>query len=173
MRYTRKLTVTAFAAALIALGTGEAQAQSASATAKATINIPTVLFLEIDDTEVTFPEIGVAEFEAGHVEADRTTTVTTKGNVPHKVTIAAEAPNFSGGSAPSAENLTWSVDGSSFTALSTSETDLVTGLDRGVNDMAAEVSYRFELDWADPDAAPTNGDATLDFTYTAVSTATP
>jgi len=158
--------VAAFAALLNA---EEAQAQS-TVNATATIQIPQVLYISVDETAITFnsPAVDATDFEAGFKAADQTSTVTHKGNIVHDVEIKADATDFTATNDPvnnikPAADFQYSTDGgSNFTSISTTAADVVTAAPQGGN--TQQVNYQILLSYAD--AADTY---TLGFTYTIVA----
>lgn len=168
----KRLTSLAVALFLVVAGVATAEAQP-SETATATVNIPTVLFMDVSGTTINFSGVDATDFENGVVSADNSTTIDTKGNVAHDVTVQAEADNFTGGSGNKpATDLIWSAsgaisapgDGSSVPQQSGGPVDVATALSRG-NPAAITVDYGILLDYAtdEPDTY------SLDFTYTVVA----
>jgi len=166
----KKLTMTILGAFLLV---NAAQVSAQSQAANASVTIPEVLAITVDQTNIAFPAVTAADFTAGYVDAGVTSTIDTRGNVVHDVTIQADAAAFtyvgSASPAPSkpAADLSWSNDGgTSFTAIdNAAATDVATALARGVNAGAAAITYRIGLDLAsDPP-----GDYSLAFTYTVVA----
>lgn len=143
-----------------------ATAQS-QANATASIDIPQVLYVEVTNTSVTFPQPTASDFNTGHVSADVSSDITHRGNVAHDVTISADASNFTGGSGSKpASDLEWSADGgSSWNSLSTTAANVVTGASAGQHNSAETVDYRMLLDYSTdaPDSY------TLDLTYSVVA----
>ncbi|MDT8436703.1 MAG: hypothetical protein RRA92_08100 [Gemmatimonadota bacterium] len=155
----------ALAAALLAVP-GAAVAQT-TAPATATLNIGQVLFIDLTNDAITFPNPGAAEFQAGLVDANEQSTVSFGGNITHDVTIQADAASFTPGGgatfAKPASDLLYDVNGSgTFTAISTTEADIVTAAPPGTD--ARTVDYRVALD----ETADEPGTYTLGFTYTIV-----
>lgn len=168
-----KQRITSLAVALLLVVAGVATAEAQSTTATAEINIPTVLFMDVSGTTVSFDDPAAADFENGVIPANNSTTIDTKGNVAHDVTVQAEADNFSGGSGNKpAGDLIFSTgggisapgDGTSVPESSGSPVDVATALSRG-NPGAVTVDYGILLDYTtdEPDTY------TLDFTYTVVA----
>ncbi|MFW5946971.1 MAG: hypothetical protein ACOCUW_00650 [Gemmatimonadota bacterium] len=153
---------------LMAVSAGALSAQDPaveSRTATATITIPTLLHIDVTNTAVAFPQPSFDDFDVGHVDASSPASVIdTRGNVVHDVTIAADAATFTGPWEKPADDLGWSLDGSSFTNLTTTEADVATGVAQGSNSNVATVSYRMALDQAND----VPGDYSLDFTFTVV-----
>lgn len=159
------LVAAAAGLALFLVGPPPAPAQ-ASASATATIDIPQVLYIEVTNTSVTFPQPTAADFNTGHVAADVSSDLTYRGNVAHDVTVSADAQNFSGGSGSKpATDLQWSTDGgSNWNGLTTTATDVVTGASRGQHDSGQTVDYRMLLDYSTDSPATYS----LDLTYSVV-----
>lgn len=166
----RTITGLVAALALVATSATTAHAQSATANATATIDIPTVLFIDVSDTQIDFGSPGQSDFEAGFISTTEQSVITTKGNVAHDLTIAADNATFSGGSGnKSSTDLLWSASGD-ITApgdgngLSTSATAIQSGLAQGAHPDVATVDYGMLLDYATDSPAQ----YTLNFTYTVV-----
>lgn len=165
--------ITSLAVALLLVVAGVATAEAQSTTATAEINIPTVLFMDVSGTTVNFTDPAASDFENGVIPADNSTTIDTKGNVAHDVTVQAEADNFTGGSGNKpATDLVWSTsgavsapgDGNSVPQSSGSPVDVATALSQG-NPSAITVDYGILLDYGTDEPAT----YTLDFTYTVVA----
>lgn len=166
----RALGTLALTTALTALsGAEEAQAQS-TVNATATIQIPQVLFISVDETAITFnsPAVDATDFEAGFKAADQVSTVTHKGNIVHDVEIKADATDFTATNDPvnnikPAADFQYSTDGgTNFSSISTTAADVVTAAPKGDN--TQQVNYQILLSYADaPDTY------TLGFTYTIVA----
>ena len=138
--------------------------------ATATIQIPQVLYISVNETAITFnsPPVDVTDFEAGFKAADQVSTITHKGNIVHDVEIAANATDFTATNDPvnnikSAADFQYSTDGgTNFTSISTSAADVVTAAPKGAG--SQQVNYQILLAYADaPDTY------TLGFTYTVVA----
>jgi hypothetical protein len=161
----KKIALT-LSAALLLFGANEAVAQTVQGTA--TITIPTLLSIDVTNVSVTFPSPDLDDYTTGYVDmSSGTSVVSTRGNVQHDVTIAADAAAMTGPTAKPASDLQWGTGGSGggFAGLSTSAADVATGLARGTNDAVAEVTYRMLLD----EAADEPGTYSLAFTYTVVA----
>lgn len=166
----RAIGCLAVAAALaVSLGAGDARAQT-TANATATIQIPQVLYISVDETAITFnsPAVDATDFEAGFKAADQVSTVTHKGNIVHDVEIKADATDFTATNDPvnnikPASDFQYSTDGgTNFTSISTTAADVVTAAASGSN--TQQVNYQVLLSYADaPDTY------TLGFTYTIVA----
>lgn len=163
----RKLTMALLALALPAAAAAQSQ------NANATVTIPEVLAITVDQTNIAFPNVTVTDFANQYVDAGVTSTIDTRGNVVHDITIQANAAsfNYAGTATPApvkpASDLLWSNDGgSSFNAIDdVTAADVATALSQGVNAGAASVTYRIALDLATD--AP--GDYSLGFVYTVVA----
>ncbi len=168
----KKLMIAALA--MLAFGAMDVSAQVTTANANASVTVPTVLSLTVTNLSIAFPNATSADFDNGYVDAATTSSIDTRGNVVHDVTIQADAALFeftpsSGSEDPDkpASDLLWTNDGgTSYTALDdVSATDVATSLARGTNTGAATIGYRIAL--ALVDDVP--GDYSLDFTYTVVA----
>lgn len=155
---------------MIVLAARGAEAQASStANGTATIDIPQVLAIDVGNTSVSFSNPDIQDFENGSMDATSgSSTIDTRGNIVHAVTISADAEFFSGGDGSKpASDLRWSADGfgSQNVGLTTSGDRVVEGLARGANDGAATLDYRILLDYATdaPDVY------SLGFTYTVVA----
>lgn len=159
-------------AALVLFGTTGASAQSA-VNASASITIPTLLQITVDEVAVTFDAPTLNDYLTGSLTSAVTSVIGTRGNVTHDVTIIADDPTMgfvpsAGGADPlkPASDLEWSIDGGgAWTGLSTTAANVVAGLGRGNNAAAASVNYRMLLD----EASDEPGTYTLGFTYTVVA----
>lgn len=169
----RKHGLALFAALALFGATGVAAQEPAPVNAEASITIPTLLEITLDETTVTFGQPTLADYTTGHVPGDVTSVVSTRGNVAHDVTIVADDPTMgftpsAGGADPlkPASDLVWSADaGGNWTGLSTTSADVATALARGTNAAAASVTYRMLLN----EATDEPGTYTLGFTYTVVA----
>lgn len=167
----KRHTIAIFSA-LALFGTAGASAQ-APVNADASIVIPTLLQITVDETTVTFDQPTLADYTTGHVFGDVTSVVVTRGNVAHDVTVAADAATMgfvasAGGADPlkPASDMQWSADGGGgWSSLSTTAADVAAGLARGNNNPAASVTYRMLLN----EATDEPGTYTLGFTYTVVA----
>ena len=149
--------------AAIGVSARDANAQ-ATADATATLTIGSVLYIDITNGSITFPNPGATEFQAGYVGANETSTLDFGGNVAHDVTIKADAGQFTplvAGYNKSAGDLEYSLDaGATFAAITTGEVDIVTGNPAGTG--SQDVNYRVALD----EVNDVPGTYQLDFTYT-------
>jgi hypothetical protein len=138
---------------------------TASVPATAQLTIGSILFINIDINDITFPTPTATEFGLGVVGANETSTLTYFGNVAHDVEIKANAtaftPTGSTFSKP-ATDLEYSVDGAAFVPISTTEADIVTGNPAGGG--STTVGYQILLD----EALDVPGTYDLGFTYTIV-----
>ncbi len=139
---------------------------SASVPATAQLTIGSILFISIDNNNITFPTPTATEFGLGLVDGNETSTLTYFGNVAHDVEIKANAAAFtaSGGSsyAKPATDLEYSVDGGTFASISTTEADVVSGNPAGGG--STTVDYQILLD----ESLDVPGTYDLGFTYTVV-----
>ena len=160
----------ALALGLLAAGPALAQPNT-SAAVTATLTVPTILHIEVSSAAVNFLADDAA-FTAGFADGDQATSVTHRGNVQHTVSVAADAALFTpsgGGPAPDgpradkpATDLTYSVDGGGFTAMSTTAAAVHSGAPRGAHVNDEDVTYRVALNIDDD----TPGVYTLGLTYT-------
>lgn len=156
--------------ALVLFGAAGASAQ---VNATASITIPTLLQITVDQTAVTFPQPTLADYTTGNVASAVTSTVSTRGNVSHDVMITADAGVMTfaastGAADPNkpAADLQWSGDtGTTWNSLSTTAGLVADALARGTNAAAAAVTYRMLLD----EATDEPGTYSLGFTYTVVA----
>lgn len=137
----------------------------------ASITIPTVLYVDVTNTSVTFDQPDATDYANGSIDANVSGVLSYRGNVQHSVEIAADADYFDATDAANddlkpASHLEWSKDGgSNWSALSTTAADVVTGVARGAHDNAQTIDYRMLLDYT-TDAPDTYS---LGFTYTVVA----
>ena len=157
---------------LVTVATLSASGVSAqTAAASASITIPQLLSIGVTNTTVTFAQPAFTDYDAGEITATSAASViTTRGNVVHDVTVAANAAAFTWagtGTDPvkGAGDLQWSKDGSTWNPLSTTATDVLTALGRGSNAAAATVNYKMLLN----EANDIPGTYSLNFTYTVVA----
>ncbi len=165
----RKGTLTMLVA-LALLTAADARAQQDVAHASASITIPTVISIDVQNANVAFDEPGIDEFDAGSIGASSgSSLISTRANVAHSVTIETAVAEMSGpaGSQKPSSHLQWGTGGAAgaFTSLSTASADVVSGLTRGVHNDVAEVWYRMLLDAGTDEP----GTYTLAFTYTAIA----
>lgn len=164
MRYGRKLL--ALALVVGTLGAAGPAAAQTSESATASVSINQVLYLDVTNTNVTFSEPTASDFNSGEILSSVQSDITHRANIVHDVEVAADASNFSGGSGSKpASDLHWSLDGSTWTPLSTTAADLVTGVAPGAYDNAETVSYKLLLDYSTDEP----GSYSLGFTYTIVA----
>lgn len=157
-------------AALVLFGANEAVAQVETVQGNASIVIPTLLHIEVSNVTVAFPTPDLAAWNAGQVDmSSGASVVSTRANVGHDVTIAADAATMDGpaGTTKPASDLQWGTAGAggSFTGLTTTAADVVSALARGTHGTAAEVWYRMLID----EATDEPGTYNLAFTYTIVA----
>jgi hypothetical protein len=165
----RSLRAGAVTLGLLLAAPAMAQPQT-SAAVTATLTVPTVLHIEVNSSVVNFTADDAA-MQAGFAAGDQQTTVTHRGNVQHTVSVAADAALFTGtggggGADPvrtdkPAADLSWSLDGTTFTPFSTTAAVVHGAAPRGAHVNDDDVSYRVALSYAD-----TPGTYTLDLTYT-------
>ncbi|MFQ5888673.1 MAG: hypothetical protein ACE5JR_01335 [Gemmatimonadota bacterium] len=154
-------------ACVLLAAVAEAQAQS-SVGATATITIPQVLFLSVDETAISFNQPAGTDFETGWISANQASTVTHKGNVQRDVQLSADVATFTATNDPinnikQAGDFEWSTDGgSTFFGITTAGTEIVTAAPKGASNVT--VNYRTLLDYTS-DAPDTY---TLNFTYTVI-----
>ncbi|HUG40066.1 MAG TPA: hypothetical protein VMM12_06265 [Longimicrobiales bacterium] len=166
----RKLATMLVGSAAVFAATG-VSAQGTTAAASASITIGTLLSVSVDQPSVTFPQPTFADYDAGEIAGSVTSAVSTRGNVSHDVTIAADAAQmtYSGTETPPAKpstDLQWSNDGgASWFGLSTTAANVATALPQGTNPTAATVAYQILLD----EANDYPGTYSLNFTYTVVA----
>lgn len=166
----RKLTM-ALAVVAAMYGVQGASAQNTEVNAGASITIPQLLSIDVSNTAVTFAQPALADWNAGYIgNSSAASVVDTRGNVTHRVTISADAATmgYAGDEddpLKPAGDLQWSNSGGSFAGLTTGGANVVSGLSRGSNTAAAEVSYRMLLS----DAADVPGTYSLAFTFTVVA----
>ncbi|HUE77166.1 MAG TPA: hypothetical protein VMM83_04425 [Longimicrobiales bacterium] len=168
----RKHGLALFAALALFGATGAAAQAPAPVNAEASITIPTLLEITVDETTVLFGQPTLADYTTGHVFGDVTSVVSTRGNVTHDVTIVADAPTMTftpsaGGTDPQkpATDLQWSIDNAAWSGLSTTAANVAANLAKGTNAAAASVTYRMLLN----EATDEPGLYTLGFTYTVVA----
>lgn len=150
------------ASAVLVLAPGRALAQQ-SVQVTVTIDIPQVLYIAVDNANVTFSSPSESDFNTGWTKAANQTTLTYSGNVPHVVTIAADVASFTGPYAKAASDLEWSTDGSTWNPLSTSPVNVASSAAPGRSTQV--VQYRLILDYQKD--AP--GTYTLPITYSIVA----
>ena len=150
---------------------GATGASAQTAAASASITIPELLSINVSNTTVGFDQPAFTDYDAGEILANTAaSSIDTRGNVVHDVTIAANAAAFTyagTGTDPvkPAADLQWSKDGSTWNALGTTAVDVLTALGRGSNTAAGTVSYKMLLD----EASDIPGTYSLNFTYTVVA----
>lgn len=165
----RKLAMTLVAVAgLFSAATVDAQTAAASAS----ITIPELLSINVTNTTIAFAQPAFTDYDAGEIGTATTSSISTRGNVAHDVTVASNAAAFTygGGAGPDplkpAADLQWSTDaGTSWNGLTTLAVDVLTNLGRGQNANAATVAYKMALD----ETVDIPGTYSLAFTYTVVA----
>lgn len=155
------------AAILVAFTAQDAVSQTADASLSGTVEQS--LFISLDEVSVTFPNANAAAFEAGYTQIAGG-TLTYKGNVAHSVTVAADAATLSatelaGNTSVArtdkpAGDVSWSTDGTTFNAFSTTAASVVSGAAAG--EATKALTYQMALDWA----SDSPGVYALDVTYT-------
>lgn len=169
----KKLLLLTAAVAMFGVNARTASAQatgigstSASVPASAQLTIGSILFINIDINDITFPTPTATEFGLGVVDANETSTLTYFGNVPHDVEIKANASAFTPSGASSyakpASDLEYSVGGAAFIPISATAADIVTGNSAG--SASTTVDYQILLN----EALDVPGTYDLGFTYTVV-----
>jgi hypothetical protein len=164
--------------ALAVLATHGVAAAQTTATVSADVTIPTVLFVDIDKTTVSFPSPDASDYTTGWIDAqvaDNDATLTHKANVAHSVYVSTTSEFFDAGNAANdnlkpASHLAWRKDnagafaGLVFTNDPAADADaVVAGAARGTG--SAEIDYRLTLDYT-TDAPDTYS---LDFVYTIIA----
>lgn len=154
-------------------GVTRASAQEVrTASMTASINIPEVLSIGVDNNAVAFPDATAADYDAvtgtGVIAALNTTGITTRGNVVHHIEVKAETELFSytgpaGTANKAVSDLQWSANGGSWTGLPyTSPLNVVSSLGRGVQ--STTVAYQLNTSLTDPPGA-----YSATFVYTVVA----
>ncbi|MBW3553835.1 MAG: hypothetical protein KY466_09995 [Gemmatimonadetes bacterium] len=161
----RNLAMT-LSAAIAVFGASGVAAQTANM--NASVTIPTLLSITVNQPGVTFGTPTFADYDAGFIGGAVSTVVDTWANVSHDVSIAttATAMSYTGtGTDPlkAVGDLQWNA-GSGFVGLSNTAADVVSNLDPGTHASAATVTYRMLLTTAD-----IPGTYELGFTYTVVA----
>jgi hypothetical protein len=169
-----KLFSLAAGAALILGATTGLSAQQ-TRTGSATITIPEVMVFEATNTAVTFNAPTASDFDAQLIAANASTVLSHRANVRHSVTIHADQAAFNasnptpatgGGTINAARikpagDLSWSTNGTSFTALTTTPTKVVTQTAASGTLNTATVDYQLALSWSQD----TPGQYVLPFRY--------
>ncbi len=164
----RKFLLGIVATCAVALCAPDARAQSATVTVN--LNVPQLLFIELDASSVSFVATS-ADIENEYVEG-QSSEVTTRSNRPYELTVGADQPTWTwtngnaGDTDPlkPASDLEWKLaSAASFTPLSTSAASVTGGLlPRGQS--VSNVDYRVALSY-DEDV---EGDYSIPITYTIV-----
>jgi hypothetical protein len=168
----RKLILGLTLVAAVGLNTRIARAQtsdegttSASVPATATLTIGSVLFIAIDNNNITFPNPTAADYVASYVDANETSTLVFGGNVTHDVEIEAGSGTFTPSAGATynkpAEDFEYTTDGTNYTPIG-GAADIVTANPPGAGNTA--VNYRVALD----PALDGPGTYSLGFSYTIV-----
>ena len=160
-------TAIALVAVVALIGAREAAAQD-TAPMTASIVIPQVISIDVSSPTVAFPAPTAEDYEApGYVASGAATTISTRANVLHRVTISTADAFMAGGDGDKpSSHLQWSTSlAGAYAGVTTAGADVVTGLARGVHATAAEVFYRMVLDVTTD--APATYD--LDFVFTAIA----
>ena len=167
----KKLTMAAVA--LWMLGAAELSAQQETATASVTI--PEILAISLDNLSIAFPDATASDFETGYVTVTTGSAPDTRGNVSHDVMIRTTQASFdftpSGSEAdPSkpAADLEWSPDaGTTWTGLSQTAVSVLGGatLNPGQYTDVATIEYRIKLLYS----VDVPGDYSLPIQYTVVA----
>lgn len=149
--------------AVLALSATTVAAQTVSGSAQVTI--PQILAFSVTNTTMTLTATE-ADFTSGFVAPTTSSSVSTRGNVPHIVTLSADAAYFTDSDADPANDkpasdLEWALDGGTWNGLSTTDATVLS-LGRGSHMNVGTVDYRILLDLAN-DQPDTYG---LSFTYT-------
>ena len=156
-------------AAIAVLSVSEVSAQT-TAGASASIVIPTLLSISVDQLTVTFPQPTLTDYSTGHVASAVNSTIGTRGNVEHNVTIEADAATmaYSGSESPPSKpstDMQWSIDNATWNGLTTTATAVASALARGTNPAVAGVTYQMLLDETNDYV----GTYSLGFTFTVVA----
>lgn len=163
----KKVAMLLVAVALVSATGVSAQTAAASAS----ITIPELLSINVTNTTVGFDQPAFTDYDAGEIAANTAgSVISTRGNVVHDVTVAANAAAFTYAGAgvdpvKPAGDLQWSKDGVTWNALSAVAADVLTALGRGANNSAGTVTYKMLLD----ETVDIPGTYSLNFTYTVVA----
>ena len=151
---------------LLAAAPLHAAAQGAVA-ASAVLEVPALLRIDVSGSDVAFPTPAADDFATGWILASSPAPrVHTRGNVPHRVQVAAAAPHLQGaaGATKPVTDLQWSDDGLAWIPMDTRPADLAL-LPPGQHPDAAPLRFRLLLDLAAD--RPDTYDVTLVFTAVA------
>ena len=164
----RRLVIT-FVAAIAVLAASDTSAQTTAA-ASASIVIPPLLSISVDQLTVTFPQPTLADYTAGEVASTVTSTIGTRGNVGHDVTIVADAAtmSYTGSETPPSKpssDMQWSIDNATWNGLTTTAAAVASAIARGNNPSVAGVTYQMLLDENNDYV----GTYSLAFTFTVVA----
>lgn len=168
----RKLIVGAAVVAAIGLSAERASAQasaagttSASVPATATLTIGSVLFISIDENNITFPTPTAADYAANYLGANETSNLFFGGNVPHDVEIGTTSGAFTPSAGATynkpAGDFEYTTDGTNYTPIA-GPADIVTANPPGTG--SATMNYRVAID----PSLDGPGTYTLGFNYTIV-----
>lgn len=140
----------AFAVAVLAaFGVQGAHAQTATSSTGGTVEQSLYIALDAAGQSVTFANANATDFNTGHKQAAGG-VLTHKGNVAHTVTVKANATTMTastGGRADKpAGDVLWSLDGTTFTALSTTAANVA--LSAAAGEYTKSLTYRLKLGWA-------------------------
>lgn len=169
-RTMKKLMIAVLA--MGAFGAMDVSAQGTSANGNASVSVPEVLSLTVTNTAIAFGSATATDIDNGFINTSTTSTIDTRANVLHDVTIQADAEFFTYSGTQTdpnkpASDLRWTNDGgASWTPLDDgSAADVATSLARGENAGAATIGYQLALSLA----GDVPGDYSLGFTYTVVA----
>ena len=102
-----------------AFGAGELAAQ-VDETGTVTLEIPTVLYIDVPDPDIDFTGLTAADFASGSVAADNSVLLDYGSNVAHDLQLHLTGDlSAGGGLTKPAGDLGWSLDGSTFTPMTT------------------------------------------------------
>lgn len=136
-------------AILTAFGATDAVSQTATSSTGGTVDQSLYIALDAAGQTVTFANSGAADFNLGYKQVSAG-VLTHKGNVAHTVTVKADATTMTtslGGRADKpAGDMRWSTDGTTFTALSTTATNVA--LSAAAGEYTKSLTYRLDLGWA-------------------------
>lgn len=136
--------------AIVALILGPPALAAQNVGGSATIEVPTLLRIEVVDPDVAFPLPGLQDFADGYVDAaSAPPRVHTRGNVHHRVQVAAAATllTSTAGAGKPIDHLQWSTDGLAWSPMSTEPADVAV-LPPGRHPEAASLRFRMTLDLA-------------------------
>lgn len=140
------------ASLMFVFGAQEAIAQTAGATVDGTVEQS--LYINLNQTAVTFANANAAAFNDGYTQITGG-TLTHKGNVVHSVTLAAGAATMTGTALDTlstaradkpAGDVKWSINGTTFTDASTTAAAVASSVAAG--EYSKSLTYRMALAWA-------------------------